>query len=154
MASVKLFGVLSRSFCYVFQGHFRSSPFSTLSLLLMLSLIPLSLSGCVMSEEMKRIESNEKAQRQRAEASSSDLTGEQLFIRSCNTCHPQGKAGMGPSLENVPTKYADDAALVSFLRKGQGMMPAQTKDVINDQEMSNLVIYLRQLTAPEEPGTK
>jgi cytochrome c2 len=110
----------------------------------------LILSGCVMSEEMKRIESTEKAQKQRAEANSTDLTGEQVFVRSCNTCHPLGKAGLGPSLENLPGKFPEDAALTAFLRKGKGMMPAQTKDVLNDQEMSNLVVYLRQLTAPEE----
>ena len=110
----------------------------------------LTLSGCVMSEEMKRIESTEKAQKQRAEANSTDLTGEQVFVRSCNTCHPLGKAGLGPSLESVPAKFPEDAALTAFLRKGKGMMPAQTKDVLNDQEMSNLVVYLRQLTAPEE----
>jgi cytochrome c2 len=103
-----------------------------------------------MSEEMKRIESTEKAQKQRAEANSTDLTGEQVFVRSCNTCHPLGKVGLGPSLEDLPSKFPEDAALTAFLRKGKGMMPAQTKEVLNDQEMSNLVVYLRQLTAPEE----
>ena len=115
----------------------------------LLSLSANLLSGCVMSEEMKRIESTERAQRQRAEASSTDLNGEQVFIRSCNTCHPQGKAGMGPSLEVIPAKYADDQALIAFLRRGKGMMPPQSKDVLNDQEMTNLIGYLRQLTAPE-----
>lgn len=118
--------------------------------LLSLLLTTLALSGCVMSEEMKRIESTEKAQKQRAEANSTDLTGEQVFVRSCNTCHPLGKANLGPSLENLSSKFPEDAALIAFLRKGKGMMPPQTKDVLNDQEMSNLVVYLRQLTAPEE----
>ena len=108
-----------------------------------------ALSGCVMSEEMKRIDQVKKAQRERAMEGSTNLTGEQIFIRSCNTCHPSAKAGMGPSLEVIPAKYADDQALIAFLRRGKGMMPPQSKDVLNDQEMTNLIGYLRQLTAPE-----
>lgn len=104
------------------------------------------LDGCVMSEEMKRIEIVKRAQQQRAESGSTNLNGEQLFFRSCNTCHPSGRANLGPSLENLSKDFPDDASLKAFLRKGKGMMPAQPKEVINDQEMDNLVDYLRNLT--------
>ncbi len=104
-----------------------------------------NLAGCVMSEEIKRIDAVKNAQRERAQEGSTNLTGEVLFVRSCNTCHPGGQAGMGPSLENIATKFAKDDELKAFIRKGKGIMPAQPVDVINDQELDNLVGYLRQL---------
>jgi mono/diheme cytochrome c family protein len=105
------------------------------------------LSGCVMSEEMKRIAANKKAEQARQESGSTNLTGEQIFIRTCNTCHPGGEAGMGPTLETIAKDFPDDAKLRAFLRKGKGMMPPQPKEVLNDQEMDNLVGYLRGLNA-------
>ncbi len=104
------------------------------------------LDGCVMSEEMKRIEQVKQSQDRRAEAGSTNLNGEQLFFRSCNTCHPSGRANLGPSLETLSEHFPDDAKLKAYIRKGSGMMPAQPKDVINDQELDNLVDYLRHLT--------
>lgn len=104
-----------------------------------------ALAGCVMSEEIKRIESKNKAARERDASSSTNLNGEQLFVRSCNTCHPSGKAGMGPSLENMATKFPEDAALKAFIRKGKGVMPAQTPDRMDDGELESLVGYLRTL---------
>jgi mono/diheme cytochrome c family protein len=103
------------------------------------------LSGCVMGEEMKRIDAVKKAQQERNEAGSTNLTGEQIFVRTCNTCHPGGRAGMGTSLENLAKDFPDDAGLRAYLRKGKGMMPPQPKEVLNDQEMDNLVAYLRAL---------
>jgi cytochrome c5 len=103
-----------------------------------------TLSGCVMSEEMKRIDAQNKAQLARDESGSTNLTGEQIFVRNCNTCHMQGRAGFGPSLENFAKDFPTDAALKAFLRKGKGMMPPQDK--LTDQEMDNLVAYLHTLT--------
>lgn len=104
-----------------------------------------NLAGCVMSEEIKRIDAVKKNQKEREQEGSTNLTGEVLFVRSCNTCHPGGQAGMGPSLENIATKFPQDAQLKQFIRKGKGIMPAQPVDVINDQELDNLIGYLRQL---------
>jgi cytochrome c5 len=111
--------------------------------------LTLLLSGCSMTEEVKRIEEVRKAQQRQAASQSTDLTGEQIFIRSCNTCHPSGKKGYGPTLENLnkdfPLGAAGDAALKKLIRSGKGMMPPQTKDILNDKELDNLVVYLRQL---------
>jgi len=104
------------------------------------------LCGCVMSEEMKRIDATKKLEEQRQESGSTNLTGEQIFVRTCNTCHPGGQAGMGPTLENMGKDFPDDAKLKAFIRHGKGIMPSQPKDVLNDQEMDNLVGYLRGLT--------
>jgi cytochrome c5 len=104
-----------------------------------------SLSGCVMSEEMRRISEVKKAQRQKAQEGSTNLNGEQIFFRSCNTCHPSGRQGMGPALDQLATHFPDDQALKAFIRKGKNMMPPQPPSVINDQELDNLVDYLRDL---------
>ena len=98
-----------------------------------------------MSEEVKRIEETKLAQQRRAASRSTNLTGDQVFIRSCNTCHPSGKAGLGPSLENISKHYPDDAVLAALIRKGKGMMPPQPKTTINDQELENLIEYLKSL---------
>jgi cytochrome c2 len=98
-----------------------------------------------MTEEIKRIDESKQAEFKRKSLMSNDLTGEQIFFRSCNTCHPGGKKNVGPSLEQMDDHFPDDAKLIAFLRKGKGIMPPQTKDVLNDNEMLSLVSYLRQL---------
>ena len=108
--------------------------------------LTLIASGCAMSEEVKRINETQQAQQQREAGRSTNLTGEQIFARSCNTCHPGGKEGLGPSLENMDRDFADDGKLKAFIRKGKGPMPAQPKDTINDREMDDLIVYLRNLT--------
>jgi mono/diheme cytochrome c family protein len=99
-----------------------------------------------MQEEMRRIEEVKKARLNAAASRSTNLTGEQIFIRSCNTCHLSGDKGpQAPSLINMDRHFPDDAALKTFLRKGKGNMPPVPVSAINDQEMSNLIDYLRQL---------
>jgi len=99
-----------------------------------------------MGEEMKRISAQKRADQARQESGSSNLTGEQIFIRTCNTCHPGGQAGMGPTLENMAKDFPNDAGLKAYIRHGKGIMPGQPKDVLNEQEMDNLIGYLRGLT--------
>jgi cytochrome c2 len=109
------------------------------------SAFALFLTGCSIDEEMRRIQNSKRAQAMQESARSGNLTGEQVFIRSCNTCHPSGRKGFGPSLENLDGDFPDDAKLAAFIRKGKGMMPGQSKSVISDSELDNLIIYLRQL---------
>lgn len=98
-----------------------------------------------MSEEMKRIEETKEAQQRREASKSTNLSGEQIFIRSCNTCHPGGKAGLGPTLENVSEHFVDEDDLKKLIRSGKGIMPGQPKTTINEIEMDNLVDYLKNL---------
>lgn len=99
-----------------------------------------------MSEEVRRIEAVRRAELRQEAASSTNLTGEQIFMRSCNTCHPGGRKGLGPSLDKLDTHFPADDSLRAFLRKGKGTMPAQPEDTINAEEMNNLVLYLRRLS--------
>ena len=99
-----------------------------------------------MREEIKRIDEMKRQRSVNEAARSTNLTGEQLFIRSCNECHPGGQKGMGPGLDNVNEDFPEDSGLKNLLRKGKGIMPAQPVQVVNDPEMNSLVIYLRQLS--------
>lgn len=98
-----------------------------------------------MGEEVKRIRAVNEMEKERAQSQSTDLTGEQVFIRSCNTCHPHGRQGMGPALDEMNLHFPDDEQLKRFIRMGKGIMPAQGKDTVNDIELDNLVKYLRAL---------
>lgn len=105
----------------------------------------ITMSGCVMSEEMKRIEQDKAIKKKRKDEMSTNLSGKQIFVRSCNTCHPGGREGMGPSLSQLKEHFPDDTKLKAFLRQGAGVMPPQPKEVINEKEMDNLIGYLRAL---------
>lgn len=121
-------------------------PGFALSALTVLAFQPLT--GCSMSEEVRRIEEVRKAERRKEEERSANLTGEQIFVRSCNTCHPSAKAGMGPALDRLNEHFPEDRSLKELLRAGRGIMPGQPVDVINEKEMDNLVAYLRDI----QPG--
>lgn len=114
---------------------------------LILFTLAILLSSCSMGEEMRRIEAAKQASKLQQASNSTNLTGEQLFVRSCNTCHPSGKLGMGPRLDRVAEDFPTDAALAAFIRKGKGIMPPQPKDSLNDDEMNNLIAYVRNLSA-------
>jgi mono/diheme cytochrome c family protein len=105
----------------------------------------MGLYACSLPEEIKHIEASKEYEHQQEASRCADLTGEQIFIRSCNTCHPGGKEGLGPSLINLDQKYADDNFLRLLIRKGKGIMPAQPPNVINDNELDHLIAYLRTL---------
>lgn len=104
-----------------------------------------TIAACSLSEEIKRIDASRRYEERQEASRSTDLTGEQIFIRSCNACHPGGKQGMGSSLIEISQKYPDDEALKALIRKGKGIMPAQPANVINDDELDKLVEYLKTL---------
>lgn len=131
--------------CSIAQSAFRRPRLR----LAFVTTFALLLSACSMGEEVKRIKAVNEVERQRAQSQSTDLTGEQVFIRSCNTCHPRGRAGMGPALDKMDEHFPSDQQLKRFLRMGKGVMPAQTVDVINDVELDNLVKYLRAMPKPK-----
>ncbi len=99
-----------------------------------------------MNEEVRRIEAAKQAGQMREASRSTNLTGEQIFYRSCNTCHPSGKKGMGPRLDKISDHFPDDKQLITLFRKGKGIMPPQTKQDLNDDELKNLIGYVRTLS--------
>ena len=113
--------------------------------LLVITILIGSLAGCSMREEMRRIEVAKQAGQAREASRSTNLTGEQLFYRSCNTCHPSGARGMGPALDKVLEHYPEDKQLAAFLRKGNGLMPPLLAEDVNEEELQNIVAYVRTL---------
>ena len=126
------------------QSTFRRSPSVFACVLIMIAL----LSACSMGEEVKRIQAVNEMERERSQSQSTDLTGEQVFIRSCNTCHPQGRQGVGPALDQLSEHFASDEMLKRFIRMGKGVMPGNPKETLNDVELDNLIKYLRALPKP------
>lgn len=124
-----------------------------LGVIVLMLLVGATTGGCAMSEEIRRIEEQQKITQRREKQMTTDLSGQQLFVRSCNSCHPGAKAGMGPALDQLGEHFPTDDKLKKFIRQGVGMMPPQPPDAINDVELENLVQYLRSLKF-EEPAAK
>jgi cytochrome c6 len=72
-----------------------------------------------------------------------DVTaGRAVFDQHCNACHPGGGQGAGPALRgrNVP-----EDRIRTIVRQGGQGMPAFNQSQINDQQLANLVQYVRSL---------
>ena len=70
--------------------------------------------------------------------------GQQVFMMHCYQCHPGGRAGVGPALNNKP---APAALIKTQVRAGLGAMPRFGDDRIRDTELdalANYVIALRE----------
>lgn len=66
--------------------------------------------------------------------------GKAAFSASCNGCHPDGKAGLGPSLLGL-----SDDAIVGGVRQGKGMMPAYAATQLTDQQLRDVIAFLQAL---------
>ena len=66
-------------------------------------------------------------------------SGQIVFFRECNPCHPGGAEGLGPALNDKPLP---ERALETQVRQGFGEMPAFSPDEITDQELDALIAYL------------
>lgn len=68
--------------------------------------------------------------------------GKQVYMSYCQKCHPGGTAGLGPAINNKPLP----GFLIRYqIRHGLGMMPAFKEEVISDQELDHLMVYLKTL---------
>lgn len=68
--------------------------------------------------------------------------GEVVFNTYCTLCHPGGEAGLGPSFNDKPLP----GFLMRFqIRNGLGVMPAFKEEVISDEELDNLITYIKTL---------
>lgn len=64
--------------------------------------------------------------------------GQVLFMRYCHTCHPNGQGGLGPSLFTpVPI-----ALVRTQIRVGGGAMPRFSEEVLADDEVDAILLYL------------
>jgi mono/diheme cytochrome c family protein len=68
--------------------------------------------------------------------------GRAVFMVNCHQCHPGGEAGLGPALNDKP--------LPEFLKKfqvrhGLGTMPSFSEEKISDEQLDDLMEYLKAL---------
>jgi len=87
------------------------------------------------------------------------VAGRGVFSATCNTCHPNASAGIGPALygPQLSARYPDEAAIAAVIRQGKGGMPAFSPGQLSDQDLANVVAYLHGLgsgaIAPEPTPT-
>jgi mono/diheme cytochrome c family protein len=68
--------------------------------------------------------------------------GRTVFMTNCHQCHPGGEAGLGPALNDKP--------FPEFLKKfqvrhGLGTMPSFSEQKISDEQLDDLMEYLKAL---------
>ena len=73
---------------------------------------------------------------------SPDATGEQVYVRKCNSCHPGGGRGTGPALLSRLPKLSDEQ-IATVVRKGKGQMPGYSELAITNEQLDGLILYLR-----------
>ena len=66
--------------------------------------------------------------------------GRAVYNTNCNACHPDGKQGVGPAIT-----ASSDQTIISVARNGRGAMPAFGPDRISDQQMQDMLAYVRTL---------
>lgn len=73
--------------------------------------------------------------------------GEALYLSKCAGCHaPQANFGPLLNTADFQTRYADDADLAFVIRSGREPMPAFTVERLDDQELADIIAYLRSLS--------
>ena len=71
-------------------------------------------------------------------------SGEVVFQRYCNVCHPGGGLGAGPSLIRALPGLSDQQVR-DIIRHGESRMPGFSDQEISDAELDNLLVYIRGL---------
>lgn len=77
-------------------------------------------------------------------ATARPVGGAAIFAKYCNTCHPGGGRGAGPSLIQSAPNFSD-SDLQSIVRHGRGRMPGFGPDLISYPDLDSLVVYIRGL---------
>lgn len=68
--------------------------------------------------------------------------GQVKFMQFCQKCHPDGEAGLGPSLTLNPAPRF----LIAFqVRHGLGAMPAFTRNRISKPDLHDITLYVKEL---------
>ncbi len=75
---------------------------------------------------------------------SGQTRGETVYMRYCNVCHPGGGRGSGPSLIEAAPRWSDDR-IRAIVRQGEKRMPPFSASSISDDDLTDLVAYIRTL---------
>lgn len=80
--------------------------------------------------------------------------GERVFALTCQQCHPNASAGLGPGIVSKPLP---SWTIRLQVRHGLGQMPAFSEEEISDAELDAVVAYihaLRELTSRRGPSLR
>jgi mono/diheme cytochrome c family protein len=66
--------------------------------------------------------------------------GESLFAVYCNSCHPGGRAGIGPTTVGVPRNE-----FIAVVRNGGQGMPAFSVAELTDEQLAQMIAYVETL---------
>ncbi|MCL4367678.1 MAG: cytochrome c [Actinobacteria bacterium] len=70
--------------------------------------------------------------------------GKAVFQARCTACHPNGQAGVGPSLVGFIAR-GGEGDLAQRVRAGKGIMPAFTPAQVSDADLADLAAFLATL---------
>jgi mono/diheme cytochrome c family protein len=68
--------------------------------------------------------------------------GRVVFMQHCNKCHPGGEAGLGPAINDKPLP---EFLMKTQVRVGLGAMPSFHRQQISDQELDDLIRFMKAL---------
>jgi mono/diheme cytochrome c family protein len=68
--------------------------------------------------------------------------GQQVFMSHCYQCHPGGRGGVGPAINNKPLPRA---AIRTQVRLGAGAMPGFNEQHISDEQLHAVARYVAAL---------
>lgn len=71
--------------------------------------------------------------------------GQKVYMEYCQSCHPDGEAGLGPSIYYLPGFLKRFQA-----RHGLGVMPEFREEHLSDEELDKIIAYLKVLDKARE----
>lgn len=70
------------------------------------------------------------------------IRGREAFLHHCHQCHPNGAAGLGPTITG---RSLPDGLIRFQVRNGLGAMPAFDEGHISDEELDAIIAYINAL---------
>ena len=75
--------------------------------------------------------------------------GEALYRSKCFGCHaPEANVGPAQSTVDFKVHYADEDTLAFVVRAGRQPMPAFSEQMLSEQQLADIIAYIRSLPAP------
>jgi mono/diheme cytochrome c family protein len=108
---------------------------------LIILLVSLAASGC------RSVRRGDAIGRPVAKASAEVERGKVVFQQQCDRCHPGGEGGLGPSLNDKPLPAF---LMKTQVRAGLGAMPGVAEDRVSQEQMDDLIAYIKALRHAEQ----
>ena len=76
-------------------------------------------------------------------ANATQTRGQIVFAKYCNSCHPGGGRGAGPSLVQAGISESE---FDEYVRKGRNRMPAFNEGLISNEDLDEMYSYVSSMT--------